>query len=108
MHVIKIDTSLQWLVTKTPSGSFVAICHPLGLASEGTDQVDLWMNIQESIQLVLNDLLKNGELDAFLREKGWKAMPVLTRNSRGPYPFEVPIELVMQKQARRGPARAAR
>jgi predicted RNase H-like HicB family nuclease len=106
MNVIKIDTKLQWLVSKTPSGAYVAVCPPLGIASQGTDQVDLWLNIQESIQLVLNDLLVNGELHSFLRDKGWKAVPVPRRRGDSPYPFEVPMELVMQRQSRRGSARA--
>jgi hypothetical protein len=105
MLIIKVETQLQWKVQQTKSGSFVAVCEPLGLASEGVDQLDLWMNIQESINLVLNDLLKNGELGTFLQSKGWKST-TLPRQHTGPYPFEVPIELVMQ-QAQRGTARAA-
>jgi predicted RNase H-like HicB family nuclease len=107
MIVIKVETQLQWQVRRTRSGSFVAVCEPLGLASEGTDQLDLWMNIQESINLVLNDLFKNGELQTFLQSKGWKTTSLPREHASGPYPFEVPIELIMQ-QAQRGPARAAR
>ena len=65
----------MWQVRKTESGNFIATCEPIGLASQGKDELDLYLNIHEAVQLVLNDLLKNGQLDGFLRAKGWQATP---------------------------------
>ena len=99
MFPIKIKAKLQWVVTRTPSGALVGVCAPLGLASQGKDQLDLWLNIQESLQLVLNDLLRNGELDEFLRVRGWRVMTSLpSKASVGPVPFDVPFELISQAQ----------
>lgn len=105
--VIKIETKLLWMVAQQPSGALVAECEALGLVSEGSNRLDLWQNINESIQLVMNNLLRCGELDDFLRSHGWKSVPVPGDATDGPVPFEVPIELVHQEQARRDSARAA-
>lgn len=105
--MIRVNAKVQWLVSRSSEGNFVAMCEPLGIAMEGSSLDDLYANISEAIQLVMNDLLRSGELDEFLREKGWTAVPI-PRGARGdgPIPFEVPIELVMQ--AARDSARAIR
>lgn len=95
--VIKIQARLSWAVRETPSGYLVAKCEPLGLASQGKDKLDLWLNIQESIQLVLNHLLQKGELEAFLRARGWESTPLPRGATDGPVPFDVPVELLMQQ-----------
>lgn len=96
--LVKIDAKLEWRVTQTSSGSFVGICDPLGLTSEGGDTVELWLNINESIQLMLNDLLQSGELDHFLRSKGWRATHAIPASGSERVPFDVPIELISQQQ----------
>lgn len=103
---IRIEANLQWMVTQTRSGTWVGVCPPLGLSSEGSDQFDLSQNIQEALQLMMNELLRSGELDTFLRSHGWRAsgVPRVPTNAR--IPFEVPFQLV-QQQAQNGPARAA-
>lgn len=108
MQVIKIETRLQWMVTETANGRYVAFCDPIGLTTEGNDQVDLWMNIQESIQLLLNDLLKNGELEGFLRDRGWRSTlsDREQHDGRFPVPFEVPFELIAAQQNHRDKAPA--
>lgn len=106
--VIKVQTLLQWEVSQTASGSYVAACQALGLASQGNDKLDLWMNIQESIQLVMNDLLRCGELDSFLRSKGWTAAAIPVNHAQdGPVPFEVPMELVAARNANRDSTRTS-
>ncbi len=106
---IRVNAKVQWTVTKTAAGNFVAVCEPLGIAMEGSSLDDLYANISEAIQLVLNDLLREGELDQFLKERGWTAVPFpggSKKNDDGPVAFDVPIELVMD--AARDSARTIR
>jgi len=75
---------------------------------QGSSLDDLYVNISEAVQLVMNDLLRSGELDQFLRDHGWTAMPLVQGQPVGvtPVTFDVPIELVIQAQ--RDSARAIR
>lgn len=102
----KVQANLQWQVRQTKTGAFVGTCEPLGLATEGVDPLELYLNANESVQLVMNDLLKTGQLDSFLRERGWRVISRPQGTVTGPVPFEVPMELVAQ-QAQRDPSRSA-
>ncbi|HEV2268994.1 MAG TPA: hypothetical protein VGR92_06015 [Steroidobacteraceae bacterium] len=105
---IRIEVNLQWQVTTTGSGMLVGICPPLGLSTQGQDQFDLSQNIQEALQLMMNELLRSGELDSFLRGHGWRASGVPRQPTNARVPFDVPFQLVQQQQEQRnGPARAA-
>jgi len=105
---IQVNGRVQWAVSRSPEGEFVALCAPLGLAMQGSSLDDLYANISEAVQLVMNDLLRAGELDQFLRDHGWTAMPFAPNQVIGvaPVAFDVPIELVIQAQ--RDSARAIR
>ena len=102
---IKIHANLTWIVTRSDTGLLVAACEPLGLVSQGTDEYELAQNIQESLQLVMNNLLHSGELDGFLRSHGWRASALPARPTDARVPFDVPFQLIAQ-QAQNGPARA--
>jgi len=96
---IKIEVNLAWNVTRTRSGMLVGSCEPLGLVSEGKDEFDLSQNIQESLQLVMNELLRSGELDGFLRSHGWRASALPVGPTKARVPFEVPFQLIRQAQS---------
>jgi hypothetical protein len=104
---VKIEANLQWVVTQTKSGMLVGVCEPLGLVSQGRDQFDLSQNIQESLQLMLNNLLRSGKLDAFLRTHGWRASAIPQGPTNARVPFDVPFQLIQQQAQQNGPARAA-
>ena len=104
---IQIQGQIQWSVSQSAEGRYVAVCEPMGIAMEGATLDDLVANINESIQLVMNDLLRSGELDDFLRAQGWRTAATVKRShTGGPVSFDVPIHLVMQAQ--RDSARAIR
>lgn len=103
--VVKIEANIEWQVTKTPGGTLVAVCDSLGLTSEGADDLDLWLNINESMQLVLNNLLQCGELNQFLHARGWRAKTEIRSHGDSRIPFDVPFELIKQQQNRRDSAR---
>ncbi|MGH7356567.1 MAG: hypothetical protein ACRELS_18565 [Candidatus Rokuibacteriota bacterium] len=93
MNVIQVESrgQLPWSVIRAKGGHWVAVCEPLSL----TIQSDTWATLMEDIAHALNallvDLMQEGELDAFLRERGWRLV--------GPIPskpdeawFDVPFE----------------
>jgi predicted RNase H-like HicB family nuclease len=103
---IRIEANIAWMVTHAAdSGLLVGVCEALGLVSQGVDEYELSQNIQESLQLVMNDLLRSGELDGFLRSHGWSASALPVRPTNARVPFDVPFQLVAQAQD--DPARAA-
>lgn len=98
-----MDGQVQWRVTKTQTGQWVAVCDPFGLCMEGESLDDLHANINETIQLLFEDLFEDGELEKFLTDRGWTAQPIVPE-SDGRVGFEVPFELLVQSES--DPARA--
>ena len=54
--------------------------------------------IEETIQLLLTDLLLDNELDQFLREHGWTANNVPPQTNAGDVRFDVPWQLVVESK----------
>jgi predicted RNase H-like HicB family nuclease len=89
-----VNGSVQWQVTKLGSGGYVAVCEPLALSMEGDSLDFLEVNIYESIQLLLTDLLEEGELEAFLSARGWRATKSIPAPD-GDVKFDVPYQLLV-------------
>jgi predicted RNase H-like HicB family nuclease len=105
----KLEANLIWKLEQTREGNWVGVCQPLGLSVEGGDREELAASIDETVQMMFADLLKSGELDAFLHSQGWKMQPVAlpaTRARSGQPHFEVPIELLYTDHS--GSARSTR
>jgi hypothetical protein len=70
--VIRIEGDTQWQTLRAKGGNWVGVCEPLGL----TVQSDTWANLMEDIaqtlNAMLNDLVASGDLDRFLRDRGWR------------------------------------
>jgi hypothetical protein len=93
MNIVQVEGrgNLVWGVIRAKGGHWVGVCDPLGL----TVQSDTWAKLMDDIAHTLNalllDLFQEGELDRFLRDRGWKLV--------GPMPsqpdeawFDVPFE----------------
>jgi predicted RNase H-like HicB family nuclease len=95
-HVIQIEVKgqVQWNVGQSAAGNWIGVCEPLKMTMEGETLDDLQQNIRQSLQLLMEDLMKNGELEAFLREHGWRAIP--GPHQHGSVEFQVPYQLVRQ------------
>lgn len=110
LRVVHINAQVQWVFTQdAPSGRWVAVCDPLGLTVEGHTHAEMREHIDEAINLVLKNMVVTGEIERFLRERGWRAM------SKMPSPremadervqFDVPIELIANR-ANNGSSRTA-
>jgi hypothetical protein len=98
-QVIKIEVAsqVQWQVGRAPSGRFIAVCDPLGLTMEGSGLDDLAANINDATQLLMVDLLSSGELDSFLRSRGWHATNLPAEPETEDVEFDVPIPLLVRQ-----------
>ena len=107
--VINIEGQVQWEIGRDGrSGDIVAVCKPLGMVMHGKDVLDLQTGINDSLNLLFRNLLRSGELEAFLRAHGWKAgqLPIAHSPEWEDANFNVPIELIAAK-GRDGQARTA-
>jgi hypothetical protein len=102
-----LQGSVQWRVTREPSGRLVGVCDPLGVVLEGTDMNDLDACIREAIQLIFTDLLRNGQLETFLLARGWQPSMRIPDPNHEPVHFEPPIQLLIQEAETRDRARVA-
>lgn len=91
---IQVNGRVQWEVGRTGAGNWLGVCRPLGLTMEGESLDDLFKNIEESVQLLMLDLLETGELEGFLQHRGWTALP--TGPQQGPVEFQVPYDLLVR------------
>lgn len=99
---VEVNGQVQWEVARTASGVWLGVCRPLGLTMQGESLDELLASINDSVQLLLRDLLESGELDAFLKHRGWRLVPGVQQE--GQVEFDVPIALLVR--ADRDSARA--
>lgn len=106
--IININAKLAWSIhTDRESRELIAACAPLGLVMHGKDVPDLQASINETLNLLFRNLMKEGELDAFLCQHGWSKAEVPIELNDGSEPsFNVPWELVAAQGDGNGQARA--
>ena len=68
----------------------------MNLVMEADTLDELYSVIDEAIQLMLVDLLRDNELDQFLREHGWNAPNVPLQVKPEDVKFDVPWELIAE------------
>ena len=99
--IVRIQASIPWHYTQCDSGRWIAVCDPLGLTVQSERYSEMTEDINDTLDLLFQDLLTDQALDEFLSAKGW------TRGS-GPLPepedaqFDVPFELIASRND--GPA----
>lgn len=93
---ITLQSQLQWKAGLNPeSGRWIAVCDEMNLVMEANSLDELHSLINEAIQILLMDLLRDNELDRYLRERGWKALNVPRKlPADEDLRFDVPWELV--------------
>lgn len=108
IHKIEIEAHLQWTHgTDVATGHLVATCDALNLVMSGVDREDLQANIAETLSLFFRALLQDGELDEFLRARGWRMTGSSSDLDDGDVEINVPWELVAEsKRGNDGPKRA--
>jgi hypothetical protein len=100
MTTVTIQTTqaqIQWLAHRsTTSKRWIGECQPMGLIMEADSLDELHSVIDEAMQLLLLDLLRDNELDQFLREHGWRAQDVPMEARPEDVKFSVPWELIAE------------
>ncbi len=96
-HIINIEgkAEIQWLAQRSGSGRWIGVCEAMNLSTEAESLDELHSVINETIQLVLLDLLRDNELDKFLKDHGWRTthMP-MNKIDQADIEFNVPWQLI--------------
>lgn len=92
MQIIRIQTQAQlvWSTYRDRNGWWIAICDPIGLTVQGETWGELVEGIHQTMHLMFKALYERGELEAFLRERGWQAVgpgPRVKKDVRFDIPF---------------------
>ncbi len=93
MTTVEIQANLPWKAFRdNATRAWVAVCEPLNITVEADTWSALNETISDALDLLFRDLLKTGELNTFLRDKGWSALtplPARPQNVR----FDIPFRL---------------
>jgi hypothetical protein len=103
MTVITLQSQLLWRAAQTPSGNWMGICDAMNIAVEADNLDQLHSIIPETINLLFLDLLQDGEVNQYLRERGWnEEIPASAMQSlsQGNVEFDVPWQLVLAERTR--------
>ncbi|MBI2921260.1 MAG: hypothetical protein HYY18_09280 [Planctomycetes bacterium] len=75
------------------SGWYVGACDPLKLTASGETFSELSADMEGVTQDLLQDLLKSGDLDAFLKMRGWSYGVAVKLTPTSRVRFDVPWEV---------------
>lgn len=102
-QVIRIDVKAQllWKAHRDPSSQYwVAVCDAIKLAAEGETWDDLQEMVADELRSLFVDLLREGELDAFLRDRGWTLVsPVPMPAAQDNVKFDIPWSIIPTNSA---------
>jgi predicted RNase H-like HicB family nuclease len=90
---IRVEADVAFRVFQGPSGAYVAVCEPLGITLGGDTWSEMLDTIQDGVKLLLEDLVESGDLDRFLRTRGWHLRGELPRDARR-FEIDLPYEVV--------------
>lgn len=94
---ISAQAKIQWQARQsTTSSRWIGECQPMNLVMEAEDLNELYSLIDEAMQLMLMDLLRDNELDQFLREHGWRAHGIPAQLGPEEVEFSVPWEVIAE------------
>jgi hypothetical protein len=97
MTTIHLKASVQWLARQSPTSErWIAVSDAMNLTTEADSLDELHSVINETMQLVLNDLLVENELQQYLRERGWEATDIDSATEGTDVRFFVPWQLVAE------------
>ena len=89
---VRIEGTVKWHVFQSEHGNWVGICNPLGLTMEDPTLDELNLDIQDAVNSIFEQLLKYGELDQFLDDRGLDSQQYSVKKDTE---FSVPIDLLI-------------
>ena len=69
--VVRVEAAVRWEICLSDEGLWVGLCKDLGLTVQSQTWLELMEDIATSLQLMVDDLAATGDLEAFIKEKGW-------------------------------------
>jgi hypothetical protein len=90
INVVRIDASVPLQCFRSGSGNWIGICEPLKITVQSATWGELMEDFSETLNGILTDLLRNNELDRFMRDRGWSTagnIPERPDNVRFDLPF---------------------
>ena len=92
--MVQIESNLLWEVVRDlHTGRFIGACRALNLNAVGDTWAEFQEGANEAIQVLLEDLFKEGELQEFLARNGWRALTPLPKRGAAAPRFDVPFSL---------------
>ncbi|MGH7253641.1 MAG: hypothetical protein ACREIE_07570 [Nitrospiraceae bacterium] len=71
MIQVEAKAQIQWAHYRSRRGKWIAVCDPLGITLQSDKFSDLVEDMAHALNALLKDLLQEGELERFLRDRGW-------------------------------------
>lgn len=104
---LELGGEVRWTARESAeSGRWIAECESLNLAMEADSLDELHSLSNEAMQLLLDDLYRDGELEAFLEARGWRALDMPNRLEDDEIDFDFPWNFTFPR-AGDGPERRA-
>ena len=74
MTIVKIEgkATVEWKCSRARGGNWIAVCDPFGLTIQSGTWAALMEDIAQTLNAMFRDLLRSGELERFLRDRGWR------------------------------------
>ena len=100
MQIVRFEGAfrLPWRAIRDANDQWTGICEPLALTVQGETWVELCENIAESLNLMLLGLLKTGDLEHFLQDRGWRLATPIDKFSKD-LQFDVPCTVTTAREA---------
>ena len=95
--ILELEANVPWHARRSSSSErWVGVCDAMNVSTEAESLDELHSVIDETMQLLLVDLLQDNELEQFLRDRGWRASNMPEAGSAEDVEFEVPWEVIVE------------
>ena len=91
---IENQSGLRFNVVRASGGNLVGICQSLAITVQSETWVSLLEDIAQTLNLLFADLLEDGELDEFLRDRGFRLLDALPAKPDDAW-FDIPFSPTM-------------
>jgi len=72
-----VQGQIVWRIYRDDaSGQWIGVCEPIGLTASGDTYSEAVECCNQAMELMFEDLLSSGDLDEFLKLRGWKTVDV--------------------------------
>jgi len=91
---------LKWRCFRGKGGNWIGVCDPVALTIQSPTWANLMEDIGHALNAMLRDLMKSGELQQFLQDRGWRRAGSMPKRPADVW-FDIPFIPTMAKMASR-------